>query len=129
MHLPPFLVDSDVGLALLIVTGADNNSSGVLPDRHHLALQRQRAQRSHRGPLSQRVHSAYNSATSLGEQKFTGELISGFALLNAVGALVVLAVLLVVFTRGRLAYEPERAGSRATERENSSPTEGALTTA
>jgi hypothetical protein len=35
----------------------------------------------------------------------------------------------VVFTRACLAYEPERAGSRATERENSSPTEGALTTA
>ena len=74
-------------------------------------------------------HSVYNLATSLGEQKFTGELISGFALLYAVGALVVLAVLLVVFTRACLAYEPERAGSRATERENSSPTEGALTTA
>ena len=54
-------------------------------------------------------HSAFNSAVSLGGQRFTGELISGSALLYAVGALVVLAVMLVVFTRGRLAYKPERA--------------------
>jgi hypothetical protein len=54
-------------------------------------------------------HSAYNSVTSLGEQKFTEELISESALAYAVGALVMLAVLLVVFTRGRLAYERELA--------------------
>ncbi len=60
-------------------------------------------------------HSAYNSATSLGQQKFTGELISGSSLPYAVGALVMLAVLLVVFTRGRLAYQPERAALRPVE--------------
>ncbi len=54
-------------------------------------------------------HSAFNSATSLGEQRFTGEIISGSAqLLIAFGVLGVLAVVLAVFTRGRLAYEPER---------------------
>jgi hypothetical protein len=54
-------------------------------------------------------HSAYNSATSLGEQKFTGELISGSALLYAVVALVALTMLVVFFTRGCLAYKsPER---------------------
>ncbi len=54
-------------------------------------------------------HSAFNSATSLGAQRFTGELISGFAqLLIAFGVLVVVAVVLAVLTRGRLAYEPER---------------------
>jgi uncharacterized membrane protein (UPF0182 family) len=47
-------------------------------------------------------HSAYNSATSLREQKFTEELIPESALAYAAGALVVLAV---VFTRGHLAYE------------------------
>jgi hypothetical protein len=51
-------------------------------------------------------HSAYNSATSLGEQRFTGELIPGSAqLLIAFGALVAVAVILVVLTGGRLAYE------------------------
>jgi hypothetical protein len=54
-------------------------------------------------------HSAYNSATSLGEQKFTGELISGSALLYAVVALVALTMLVVFFTRGCLAYKSERA--------------------
>jgi hypothetical protein len=53
-------------------------------------------------------HSAYNSATSLGEQEFTGELISGPTLLYAVGALVVLAAVVTAFTGGRLGYEPER---------------------
>src|SRR3712207_1953299 len=50
-------------------------------------------------------HSAYNSATSLGKQEFTGELISGSTLLYAVGALVVLAAGITVLTRGRLAFE------------------------
>jgi hypothetical protein len=48
-------------------------------------------------------HSAYNSATSLGDQRFTGELISGSAQLLI--AFVVVAVVLAVLTRGRLAYE------------------------
>ena len=126
MHLPPFLVDSDVGLALLIVTGALITTVAVF---FRIVIMWLYSGSGRSGLIVALFHSAYNSATSLGEQKFTGELISGFALLYAVRALVVLAVLLVVFTRACLAYEPERAGSRATERENSSPTEGALTTA
>jgi hypothetical protein len=53
-------------------------------------------------------HSSYNSATSLGEQQFTGGIISGPALLYAMGALVVLAAAVTAFTRGRLGYEPAR---------------------
>jgi len=60
-------------------------------------------------------HSAYNSATSLGEQRFTGELISGPTLVYAVGTLVVLAVFVTAFTRGRLAYEPECPAGRTAE--------------
>ena len=48
-------------------------------------------------------HSAYNSAWGMGDQRFTGELVSGPALLYAAGALVVLAVVITVLTRGRLA--------------------------
>jgi membrane protease YdiL (CAAX protease family) len=107
MHLPPLLIDSELGLALLIVTGAlvvvavffrvvamwlYNGSGGSVLI---VAL----------------FHSAFNSATSLGEQKFTGELISGPALLYAVGALVVLAVVITAFTKGRLSYEPQRAAT------------------
>jgi hypothetical protein len=40
--------------------------------------------------------------TSFGDQKFTGELISGPAALYAVGALVMVGVVVAVFTRGRL---------------------------
>jgi hypothetical protein len=58
-------------------------------------------------------HSAFNSATSLGEQKFTGELISGSALLYAVVTLVALAMLIALFTRGRLGYDSERAADPA----------------
>jgi CAAX protease family protein len=111
MHLPALLVDSGIGLGLLVVSGALvvtmtffrivvmwlYNSSGcsVLV----VAL----------------FHSAFNSATSLGDQRFTGELISGPTLLYAVGALVVLAVAITVFTRGRLAYEAERAATPPAE--------------
>src|SRR5918997_2793555 len=103
MHLPILLMDSGVGLGLLIVFGAlvimmtffrivvmwlyNNSGRSVLV----VAL----------------FHSAFNSATSLGEQRFTGELIPGPALLYAAGVLVAAAVLVVaVFTGGRLAYEP-----------------------
>jgi hypothetical protein len=109
MHLPPFLVDSDVGLALLIVTGALIPTVAVF---FRIVIIWLYSGSGRSGLIVAPFHSAYNSATSLGEQRFTGELVSGFALLYAVGTFV---VLLVVFTRGRLAYEPERAGSRATE--------------
>jgi membrane protease YdiL (CAAX protease family) len=104
MHLPPLLIDSGVGSALLIVTGAL-----VIVAVFFRVLIMWFYNGSGRSVLIVALfHSAYNSATSLGEQKFTGEIISGPALLYAVGALVVLAVVVTAFTGGRLGYEPER---------------------
>jgi CAAX protease family protein len=111
MHLPPLLIDSDSGFALLIVTGA----LVIVAVFFRIVIMWLYNGSGRSVLIAALFHSAYNSATSLGEQKFTGELISGSALLYAVGALVVLAVLLVVFTRGRLGYEPERTGPRAAE--------------
>jgi hypothetical protein len=101
-------VDSDVGLALLIVTGAL-----VIMSVFFRIVIIWLYNGSGRNVLVVALfHSAYNSAVSLGGQKFMGELISGSATLYAVGALVVLAVLLVVLTRGRLAHKPKRAALR-----------------
>ncbi len=53
-------------------------------------------------------HSAFNSATGSGGMRFTGELISGpEAMWIPLAVLAVVAVLVVLFTRGRLLYEPE----------------------
>ena len=58
-------------------------------------------------------HSAFNMVTG---QKIMPELVPGLnSNLLAAAVVTVLAVLLVVFTRGRLAYEPERAAPRAAE--------------
>ena len=58
-------------------------------------------------------HSAYNSVWGTGDQKFTGELISGPATtLIPIGVVAVVAVVVAVLTRGRLAHEPERAAPR-----------------
>ena len=111
MHLPPLLMDSDVGFALLIIIGA----LVIVAVFFRIVIMWLYNGSGRSVLIVALFHSAYNSATSLGEQKFTGELISGPALLYAVGALVVLAVLVVFFTRGHLAYEPERAGPRAAE--------------
>jgi CAAX protease family protein len=101
MHLPPLLIDSGFGLALLIIAGAL-----VIAIAFFRIVIMWLYNGSGRSVLVVALfHSAYNSATSLGEQKFTGELISGSALLYAVGALVALTVLVVFFTRGRLAYK------------------------
>jgi membrane protease YdiL (CAAX protease family) len=111
MHLPPLLIDSGVGLALLIVFGAL-----VIAMAFFRILVMWLYNGSGRSVLIVALfHSSYNSATSLGEQRFTGELISGPTLLYAVGALVVLAVVIAAFTRGRLAYEPERPATPLTE--------------
>ena len=110
-HLPPLLMDSGVGLALLIVTGA----LVIVALFFRIVIMWLYNGTGRSVLIVALFHSAYNSATSLGEQKFTGELISGSALLYAVGALVVLAVVITAFTRGRLAYEPERAVPRAAE--------------
>jgi hypothetical protein len=103
MHLPVLLVDSDVGLALLIVFGAL-----VIMMTFFRIVVMWLYNGSGRSVLVVALfHSAYNSATSLGEQRFTGELIPGSAqLLIAFGVLVVVAVILAVFTGGRLAHEP-----------------------
>jgi membrane protease YdiL (CAAX protease family) len=104
MHLPPLLMDSGVGLALLIFTAAL-----VIVAVFFRILIMWLYNSSGRSVLVVALfHSAYNSATSLGEQKFTGEIISGSALLYAVGTLVVLAAVVTAFTRGRLGYEPGR---------------------
>ena len=51
-------------------------------------------------------HSAYNSATSAGDARFTEELItSPAALLIPLGLTVVIAVVIAAFTKGRLSYE------------------------
>jgi membrane protease YdiL (CAAX protease family) len=104
MHLPPLLIDSELGLSLLIVTGA---LVVVAVFFRFVAMWLYNG--SGRSVLIVALfHSAFNSATSLGEQEFTGKLISGPTLLYAVGALMVLAVVVTAFTRGRLGYEPER---------------------
>jgi membrane protease YdiL (CAAX protease family) len=102
MHLPPLLMDAGAGLALLIVFGAL-----VLMMTFFRIVVMWLYNGSGRSVLVVALfHSAYNAATSLGEQRFTGELIPGSAqLLVAFGVLTVDAVVLAVLTRGRLAYE------------------------
>ena len=109
MHLPILLMDSGVGLGLLIVFGAL-----VIMMTFFRIVVMWLYNGSGRSVLVVALfHSAFNSATSLGEQKFTGELISGSAqLFIAFGLLVVVAVVLAALTKGRLAYRPERAASR-----------------
>lgn len=59
-------------------------------------------------------HSAFNMTSS--SQNITPELVPGpAAALIPAAAVAVLAVLVVVFTRGRLAYEPEHAARRPDE--------------
>ena len=103
MHLPVLLMDAGAGLALLIVFGAL-----VIMMTFFRIVVMWLYNGSGRSVLVVALfHSAYNSATSLGEQRFTGELIPGSAqLLIAFGVLVVVAVILAVFTGGRLAHEP-----------------------
>ncbi len=108
MHLPPLLIDSGMGLGLLVVSGAL-----VITMTFFRIVVTWLYNGSGRSVLIVALfHSAFNSATSLGAQRFTGELIAGPALLYAAGALVAAAVLVVAFTRGRLAYAPERATTR-----------------
>jgi uncharacterized protein len=111
MHLPVFLIDSGVGLGLLIVFGAL-----VIMMTFFRIVVTWLYNSSGRSVLVVALfHSAFNSATSLGNQQFTGELISGSTLPYAVGTLVVLALAIAVFSRGRLAYGPERAATQPAE--------------
>lgn len=59
-------------------------------------------------------HSAFNSASSSGGLRYTGELISGpAAQWVALVVLAVIAVVVAVLTRGRLGYESQRAAGPA----------------
>jgi membrane protease YdiL (CAAX protease family) len=109
MHLPLLLLDAGIGLDLLIVTGA----LVIMAVFFRIVIMWLYNGSGRSVLVVALFHSAYNSATSLGEQRFTGELIFGSALLYAVGALVALAMLVAAFTGGRLAYEPERAAGPA----------------
>ena len=60
-------------------------------------------------------HSAFNMTNG---QKITSELLhlpDDLAALIVAVAVMVLAVVVVLFTRGRLSYEPERAAARPAE--------------
>jgi len=108
MRLPPLLIDSSVGLGLLVVAGAL-----VIAMTFFRVIIMWLYNASGRSVLIVALfHSAFNSATSLGAQRFTAELIAGPTLLYAAGVLVGAAVLVVALTRGRLAYKPERATTR-----------------
>jgi uncharacterized protein len=74
-------------------------------------------------------HSAFNMTNG---QKITPELLhlpEGLASVIPSVAVMVFAVLLVVFTRGRLSYEPERGAAISRCWGNGSPIEGAMTPA
>ena len=108
MHMPVLLMDSGVELGLLVVSGAL-----IIAMTFFRIVVMWLYNGSGRSVLIVALfHSAFNSATSLGRQRFTGELIPGPALLYAAGVLVTVAVLVVALTRGRLAYKPERATTR-----------------
>ena len=111
MHLPAFLMDAGVGLDLLIVAGA----LVITMTLFRIVIMWLYNSSGRSVLVVALFHSAFNSATSLGEQRFTGELIPGPTLLYAVGALVVLALAITVFSKGRLAYEPGRAATQPAE--------------
>ena len=110
-HLPILLMDAGVGLSSLIIVGA----LVVVAVFFRIVVMWLYNGSGRSVLIVALFHSAYNSATSLGEQRFTGELISGPTLVYAVGTLVVLAVFVTAFTRGRLAYEPECPAGRTAE--------------
>jgi membrane protease YdiL (CAAX protease family) len=108
MHLPALLMDSGVGWDLLVAFGAL-----VITMTLFRIVIMWLYNASGRSVLVVALfHSAFNSATSLGEQRFAGELIPGPTLLYAAGVLVAVAVLVVALTRVRLAYDPRRAVPR-----------------
>ena len=112
MHLPPLLMGSGAGLALLVVTGAL-----VIVAVFFRIVVMWLYNGSGRSVLVVALfHSAYNSAWSMGDQRFTGELISGSAgQLIPIAVVAVVAVAVAVLTRGRLAHEPEHAARLAPE--------------
>jgi uncharacterized protein len=110
-HLPIILMDASVGLGSVIIVGAL-----VVVAVFFRIVVMWLYNGSGRSVLVVALfHSAYNSAWGTGDKKFANELLSGSALPYAVVAVAVVAVVLAVMTRGRLAYEPERAGPRPAE--------------
>ena len=68
-------------------------------------------------------HSAFNMTSS--SQNITPELVPGSAAaLIPAAAVAVLALLVIVFTRGPLGYEPERAASRPALPSNAAHSKG-----
>jgi membrane protease YdiL (CAAX protease family) len=104
-HLPILLMDSGIGLVSLIIVGAL-----VVVAVFFRVVVMWLYNGSGRSVLVVALfHSAYNSAWGTGDHKFTGELISGpTTTLIPIGAVAVVAVVVAVLSRGRLAYEPER---------------------
>ena len=101
MHLPVLIIGSGVGLGLLVVLGA----LVVLMAFFRVVVAWLYNGSGRSVLVAALFHSAFNSATSLGEQRFVGELIPGPAqLVIAFGVLVVVAVGVAALTRGRLAY-------------------------
>ena len=110
-HLPIILMDASVGLGSVIIVGAL-----VVVAVFFRVVIMWLYNGSGRSVLVVALfHSAYNSAWGTGDKKFANELLSGSALPYAVVAVAVVAVVLAIMTRGRLACEPERAGRRPAE--------------
>ena len=109
-HLPILLMDAGIGLASLIIVGAL-----VIVAVFFRVVVMWLYNGSGRSVLVVALfHSAYNSAWGTGDQKFTGELIPGpAATLIPIGVVVVVAVVIAAYTKGRLSYEPERVSQRA----------------
>ena len=120
-HLPILLMDVGVGLGSLFVVGAL-----VVVAVFFRVVVMWLYNGSGRSVLIVALfHSAYNSPWGTGDQKFTGELVSGpAAQLIPIAVVVVVAVTVAALTRGRLAYQPEHAAqpAEATEIE-AKPTE------
>ena len=125
-HLPILLMDAGVGLSSLIIVGA----LVVVAVFFRIVVAWLYNGSGRSVPVVALFHSAYNSAWGTGNQTFTGELIPGpAATLIPIAVVAVVAVVVAILTRGRLAHEPERAAPRANEAGGSGPNEGATTNA
>lgn len=110
-HLPIILMDASVGLGSVIIVGA----LMVVAVFFRVVIMWLYNGSGRSVLVVALFHSAYNSAWGTGDKKFANELLSGSALPYAVVVVAVVAVVLAIMTRGRLACEPERAGLRPAE--------------
>ena len=111
-HLPILLMDADVGLASLLIVGA----LVVVAVFFRVVITWLYNGSGRSVFVVALFHSAYNSAWATGDQRFTGELISGSAaLLIPIGLVAVVAVIIATLTRGRLAHKPKHAARPAPE--------------